>query len=86
LVIEAANKSDPVAKTIVQAGADYISLLAHKLLAANPPRLSLIGGLAPMLVPWLDPLVRQRLAPALEQPEMGAVRLAMQTWPANGAH
>ena len=80
LVIQAANQRDPVATAIVTSGADYISQLAHKLLAIKPPRLSLIGGLAPLLTPWLDPFVQAQLSPALEQPEMGAVRLAMQTW------
>lgn len=82
LVIAAANHGDPVAMAIVKDGADYISKLASKLLVAKPPRLSLIGGLAPLLVPWLAPEIQAQLAPALEQPEMGAVRLAMQTWPA----
>lgn len=81
LVLDAARQQDAVADAIVQAGADYISLLAHKLLTAKPPRLSLIGGLAPLLVPWLDPMIGSQLSPALEPPEMGAVRLAMQSWP-----
>lgn len=81
LVIDAARAHDAVALAIVRDGANYISQLARKLLSVRPPRLSLIGGIAPLLTPWLDEEVKEHLSPALEQPEMGAVRLAMQTWP-----
>lgn len=80
IVFTAAAEGDPVALRIVREGAAYLDELAHRLWATRPPRMSLIGGLATLVTPWLDKDVAARLSPALEQPEMGSVRLAMQHW------
>ncbi|AMX01980.1 N-acetylglucosamine kinase [Microbulbifer thermotolerans] len=78
-VIECAEAGDPVAEAIVRDGASYISDLADKLLELKPPRLSMIGGLAQRLRPWLAPHVVERLATPLEAPEMGCVYFARQS-------
>jgi len=78
LVFDAANKQDKVAKNIIEEGAEYITNVARKLLACQPNRISLIGGLAPLLTPWLDKDIQEKLtAPALP-PEMGAVIFGRQ--------
>ncbi|MGL6160611.1 N-acetylglucosamine kinase [Microbulbifer sp.] len=78
-VIECAESGDPVAVSIVRDGAGYISALADKLLELKPPRLSMIGGLAPRLRPWLAPHVVKRLAEPLDAPEIGCVYFAQQS-------
>lgn len=75
-VFEAADQGDAVATAILEEGADYISRVARKLLKKQPPRLSLIGGLAPLLTPWLDQDIADELAEPLFPPEMGAVIFA----------
>ncbi|MFC6632648.1 N-acetylglucosamine kinase [Microbulbifer taiwanensis] len=78
-VIGCAEAGDPVAEAIVRDGASYISDLADKLLELKPPRLSMIGGLAPRLRPWLAPHVVERLAAPLDAPEIGCVYFAQQS-------
>ncbi|GAA5524025.1 glucosamine kinase GspK [Microbulbifer aestuariivivens] len=78
-VIECAESGDPVAVAIVRDGAAYISDLADKLLEQKPPRLSMIGGLAPRLRPWLAPHVVERLTEPREPPEMGCMYFAQQS-------
>ncbi len=78
LVFAAAEANDPVALEIVQRGADYISAMARKLLAHKPSRLSMIGGLAERLEPWLDVGVVGKLARPLGTPDAGALRFARQ--------
>jgi len=77
-VIDAANRGDDVAVGIVSSGAAYISSLARKLLAIDPPRLSLIGGISAPLTPWLDSEIVRHIELPLGQPEMGAVHYAKQ--------
>ncbi len=78
-VIETANAQDEVAVKIVQEGAKYISDLARKLLENNPPRLSMIGGLAEPLQKWLDPDIVQLVKQAKQPPEIGAIYFAQQS-------
>ncbi|QTH71464.1 N-acetylglucosamine kinase [Pseudoalteromonas xiamenensis] len=75
-VLAEAERGDEVAIRIVQEGAGYISRLAHKLLANQPPRLAMIGGLAEPLQKWLDPQISARVEPAIQPPEMGAIYFA----------
>jgi len=78
LVVDAADAGDAVALRIVQAGADYMSAVARKLWQTQPGRMSMIGGLAPRLIPWMDQAMANNLSPALYQPEFGAVYFAKQ--------
>lgn len=80
MVIASAQAGDPVALRIVSEGATYLSAVARKLLQYAPPRMSILGGLAPRLVPWMAADIVDHLSPPLEQPEMGAARLAMSTF------
>ncbi len=78
LVFEAARQGDDVALSIVKEGAEYISGLADKLLQTKPDRLSIIGGLAPLLSPFLSPNIQDALAAPLAPPEFGAIYFAKQ--------
>ncbi len=78
-VFEAAKNNDQVAIEIVKEGANYVSKLAHRLLENNPPRLSMIGGLAEPLNCWLDEDIAKRVEAPIQPPEMGAVYFAQQS-------
>lgn len=77
-VVDAADEGDAVAINIVKDGAAYMSGVARKLWATSPGRMSIIGGLAPRLIPWMDKDMADNLSPVLYQPEFGAVYFAKQ--------
>lgn len=77
-VVDAADAGDEVAINIVKEGAAYMSAVARRLWATQPGRMSMIGGLAPRLIPWMDQDMAEKLSPALYQPEFGAVYFAKQ--------
>jgi len=78
LVFDAAEEGDTVAKAIVAEGAGYISGVARQLATQKPPRISLIGGLTPRLMPWLDEDIKDSLAEPINPPEIGSVLFAQQ--------
>jgi glucosamine kinase len=78
LVFDAAEQGDKLALKIVKEGAQYIDNVAQQLWKKNPPRLSLIGGLTPRLIPWLSDEVKNNLSSPLNSPEVGAVLFAQQ--------
>ena len=82
LVFAAQEQGDPIASEIIRQAAAHIDAIALRLLSLNPPRLSLIGGLAHKLVPYLATEVLSRVTPALQAPEFGAIWFARQRHPA----
>lgn len=76
LVFDAAEQDDKVALGIVTEGAEYLNSIARTLLARNPPRISMIGGLTPRLKPWLNKELQQQLSNPLNAPEVGSVLFA----------
>ena len=78
LVFDAAEQGDALALAIVKEGANYIDNVATQLSKCCPPRLSLIGGLTPRLLPWLAQEVQNSLSAPLSSPEVGAVFYARQ--------
>lgn len=83
-VVECAEANCPVAASIMRDGAAYISDLADKLMESKPPRLAMIGGLAPRLKPWLKPHVAERVSDPLDPPELGCVYFAQHSLAALG--
>lgn len=81
-VLDAADRNDAVALAIVKQGAAYLSAVAERLWETKPVRMSLLGGLAQRLIPWMLPAVVERLSAPLNQPEFGAVYFAQKM---NGA-
>jgi glucosamine kinase len=61
IVMRHANFGDPVGRRIVERAADAISDLFDLFLARGIDRLSLVGGLADAITPWLTPDLRDRL-------------------------
>jgi glucosamine kinase len=78
LVMDAAEAGDSQAEAIVKEGAAYMSAVAARLWATAPGRMSMIGGLAPRLIPWMDKTISAHLSPALYQPEFGAALYAQR--------
>jgi glucosamine kinase len=79
-VVDAADAGDEVAIGIAREGAAYMSGVARKLWATKPGRMSIIGGLAPRLIPWMDKEMANNLSDALYQPEFGSVYFAKQSF------
>jgi glucosamine kinase len=61
IVMRHANQGDPVGRRIVERAADAIGDLLDLFLARGIERLSLVGGLADAITPWLTPDLRARL-------------------------
>ena len=77
-ILAAAEQGDVVAQQIVILGAQHIEKIALRLFSINPPRLSMIGGLAYKIIPYLSDVVQQRICDAAAAPEYGAVWFAQQ--------
>ncbi len=78
IVFYYANKGDAQAIEIVKQVADYISLIAKRLLQDETLKLSMIGGIAEPIQPWLEKDIKTRIKAPLKTPEMGAIILARQ--------
>ncbi|MGL1958791.1 MAG: ATPase [Colwellia sp.] len=76
LVFDAAEQGDKIAIKIITEGADYIHNVYRSLMLKNPTPISLIGGLAFCLKPWLDETLQKQLSEPLTAPEVGAVLFA----------
>jgi len=76
VVFEAAKLNDEVALSIISDGARYLSDLALRLLERKPQRFALVGGLAPVVLPYMDQEVQDMVAPRLNEPEFGAFLFA----------
>lgn len=78
LVFDAAEQGDQIALAIVADGAEYINSIADILWSKQPPRMSMMGGLTPRLLPWLDKSLQAKLSAPLHPPEFGSVLFARQ--------
>jgi len=78
IVFDAAKLGDKVALEILEEGAEYMSNMARTLIVNKPSRISMLGGLTPILKPWLSADVKDKLEEPLNPPEVGAVIFAKQ--------
>ncbi|TPN44254.1 MULTISPECIES: N-acetylglucosamine kinase [unclassified Mesorhizobium] len=76
MVMRHADQGDPAGRRIVQVAAEQIDTLVRVLFEKGAPRVTLLGGLASPLEPWLAPDVRRRLKPADGDAVSGAIILA----------
>jgi glucosamine kinase len=76
LVFAAAEQGDAVAQQVIEQGARHIDNIAKRLFSLNPTRLSLIGGLAYKVQPYLSAAVQNKITAAEASPEFGAVWFA----------
>ena len=75
-VMRHANEGDPVGRRIVERTADAIGDLLDLFLAKGIERLSLVGGLAEAITPWLTPDLRALLKPPDADAAAGALLVA----------
>lgn len=78
LVFYAAQSGDTAAQLIIQQAATHIDNIALRLFSIQPPYLSMIGGVAAKLIPFLSPAVQSVITPAQQAPEFGAIWFAQQ--------
>ncbi|MBR1153580.1 BadF/BadG/BcrA/BcrD ATPase family protein [Bradyrhizobium sp. JYMT SZCCT0428] len=76
IVMRHANQGDPVGRRIVERAADAIGDLLDLFLARGIDRLSLVGGLADVITPWLTPDLRARLKSPDADAAAGALLVA----------
>jgi glucosamine kinase len=75
-IVEHADAGDSVAIELIRLGSGHIDALAQRLFALGVDRLSLVGGLAAAIEPWLAEDTRRRLVPPLGDAVSGALQLA----------
>lgn len=75
-VMRHADQGDAAGRRIVQTAAEQIDTIVRTLFDKGAPRVTLLGGLASPLEPWLAPDVRRRLKPADGDAVSGAIILA----------
>ncbi len=76
MVLRHADQGDAAARHIVQTGAEQIDALVRRMIEFGAPLVTLLGGLAGPVTPWLAPDVRRRLKPADGDAVSGAIILA----------
>ena len=76
LLVATAAQGDPAGAELLRRAAVEIGGLMDGLLQRGVPRLALMGGLGPSLLPWFDDAVRRRLHAPDGDAIDGALRLA----------
>jgi glucosamine kinase len=76
IVLRHASRGDPIGRRIVERAADAIGDLLDMFLRRGIDRLSLVGGLAQAIVPWLSPDLRDHLKPPDGDGVAGALLVA----------
>jgi glucosamine kinase len=78
LIFEYASRHDPLAIELVEEAADAAARIIDGLIAAGTSAISLIGGLAEPLKPWLPVRLRGCLTAPQSDPLDGAILMAQQ--------
>jgi glucosamine kinase len=76
LAIEFARRGDPVAAALIRQVVAHVENFIRRLIELGAGRVALMGGLGPVLEPWLDGAARRVLAEAEGDAMDGAVLLA----------
>jgi glucosamine kinase len=76
LVFEYARRGDPLAVELVQETAEAATRIIDRLIAGGATVVSLIGGLADPVMPWLPSRLREFLAAPQSDPLDGAILMA----------
>jgi glucosamine kinase len=76
LVLRHADTGDPVGRRILRDAAEQVDELVRRLSECGAPRVTLLGGLASSMEPWLSPDVQRRLVPGEGDAVDGALHLA----------
>ncbi len=79
VVFEQATLNQSDALKIVNEAAAYISKMSQNLLQHSPTRLSFIGGVSQPLLHYIDRRLRDKIQPAKNTPECGAIHFIRST-------
>jgi glucosamine kinase len=80
LVLAYASAKDSLAIAIAEEAADAAVRIIERLMDAGSPAISLLGGLAEPLTPWLPSRIRDRLTTAQSDPLDGAILMARRAF------
>ena len=80
LVLQYASLRDPLAVTLVQETADAAIAIIDRLADAGAPAISLVGGLAEPLLPWLPPRIRDLVTEPQSDALDGSILMARRAF------
>ena len=80
LIFKYASAEDALAIALVNEAAEAAVNIIDRLLAAGAPAVSLIGGLAEPLLPWLPPRLSDFITPPQSDPVDGAILMARRAF------
>lgn len=78
VVVSQALAGEPVSRALIDDAVVYVGRIIARLKHLGASRISLVGGLAPVLAPFLPESIQGQLTPAVTTPVAGAVLLARQ--------
>lgn len=78
LIVKHTAQNDRVGRELMRMAASHIDALAERLIAVGTQRLSLLGGLAQHVAPWLSPDTKSHLVAPRGGALDGALQLARQ--------
>lgn len=78
MIVQHAAQNDRVGRELMLLAASHIDALAERLVALGTEQLSLLGGLAEPIEPWLSPLTKSHLVSPKGDALDGALHLARQ--------
>jgi len=76
LIVEHAAQNDRVGRELLQMAAAHVDTLAQRLIAVGTQQLSLVGGLADHVAPWLSDFTKSQIVPPQGDALDGALHLA----------
>jgi glucosamine kinase len=79
IIVDYANRDDRVGVELMQLAAHHIDALTERLLRLGAPRLSLVGGLAAAMAPWVSRSIQKHLVAPAGDALDGALRMARAT-------
>ena len=80
LVFQYASARDPLAVTLVQEAAEAAVAIVDRLAAAGASAISLVGGLAEPLLPWLPPRIRDLVTEPQSDALDGSILMARRAF------
>ena len=80
LVLQYASARDPLAVTLLQETAEAAVAIVDRLADAGASAISLVGGLAEPLLPWLPPRIRDLITEPQSDPLDGSILMARRAF------
>jgi glucosamine kinase len=85
LVFQYASAQDPLAVTLVRETAEAAVTMIDRLVEVGAPAISLVGGLAEPLLPWLPPEIRDLITEPQSDALDGSILMARRGFFRQGA-